>query len=177
MFIWDVCIVFEGYSKNHSGHWNRPQSLKRRSFLFPVIRPNSIFKQAKDGFPVNLRMKAFFLTRKYKQKMPDLGKSFANIQIYIYMKNENLKKNKQFRQKDKKKNIRKGSIHLQQWMWTGLRLQQPTSDLLTDNVMCTAYCRRVRAIAWLAFFMHHGWTDIPGCKPWLFEQQPPHPLH
>lgn len=50
---------------------------------------------------------------------------------------ENLKK--QFRQKGRKKNIRKGSIHLQQWMWTGLRLQLPTSDLLTVW-RCDVHC-------------------------------------
>lgn len=43
---------------------------------------------------------------------------------------------------------RTGSKHLQQWMWTRLQLQQP-SDF--DHVMCTAPCRRVRAIAWVAF--------------------------
>lgn len=46
---------------------------------------------------------------------------------------------------------RTGSKHLQQWMWTRLQLQHP-SDI--DNVMCTAPCRRVRAIAWVAFVAH-----------------------
>lgn len=53
----------------------------------------SIFKQAKEGFSGNLRMKAFLSVMIHEQKMPDLGKSFANIQIYIYMKYENPKKN------------------------------------------------------------------------------------
>lgn len=46
---------------------------------------------------------------------------------------------------------RTGSKHLQQWMWTRLQLQHP-SDI--DSVMCTAPCRRVRAIAWVAFVAH-----------------------
>lgn len=46
---------------------------------------------------------------------------------------------------------RTGSKHLQQWMWTRLQLRQP-SDF--DHVMCTAPCRRVRAIAWMAVVVH-----------------------
>lgn len=58
---------------------------------------------------------------------------------------------------------RTGSRHLQQWMWTRLQLQQP-SDF--DHVMCTAPCRRVRAIAWVAFVVRPSTPQLqkpPGC--------------
>lgn len=100
---------------------------------------------------------------------------------YISIRNtENLKKNKNNSDKKdpkKQKDIRKGSGHLQQWMWTGLRLQQPDqwpSDWRC--VMCTAYCRGVRATAWLAFFMHRGWTGIPAADPRLFGTPTPRPV-
>lgn len=111
----------------------------------------------------------WYINKKKTKKMPDSGTSFANIQIYsistVYgILEEKLEKNNNNLDKKRHKNIRNGSIHLQQWMWTGLRLLlQPTSEPsdCSDEVVRTAYCRRVRAIAWLALFMHHGWAGTP----------------
>lgn len=100
--------------------------------------------------------------------MPDLGNPFVNIHIYIYlyiyiyMKYWKLKKNPTIQTKRQKKTLEKESYINsnecgQDWGCSSL----PVTFWLFDDVMCTAYCRRVRAIAWLAFFMRRGW--IPGC--------------
>lgn len=130
----------------------------------------------------DLRMTSFlwqWCIRKRKEKNARLGWILClHTDIYLY---EILKI---FKKQDKNKQTKKKTLGKRKHTSTAMnvdggwgRSSQPVTFWLSDDVMCTACCRRVRATAWPAFCKHHPWEQATPTHPHLHTTHPPPPLH
>lgn len=130
----------------------------------------------------DLRMTSFlwqWCIRKRKEKNARLGWILClHTDIYLY---EILKI---FKKQDKNKQTKKKTLGKRKHTSTAMnvdggwgRSSQPVTFWLSDDVMCTACCRRVRATAWPAFCKHHPWEQATPTHPHLHTTTPPPSTH